>query len=53
MLPRERVLATLAHREPDRIPWGEHLTDFNVYEAFLGRPSLVNAHFHQQKASVR
>ena len=50
MLPRERVFTTLDHREPDRIPWGEHLIDYNIYEAILGRPSLVNSHFFQQKA---
>ena len=50
MLPRERVFTTLDHREPDRIPWGEHLIDYNIYEAILGRPSLVNSHFYQQKA---
>ncbi len=50
MLPRERVLTTMDHREPDRIPWGEHLIDFNIYEAFLGRKSFVNSHFYQQQA---
>ena len=50
MLPRERVYAALDHEEPDRIPWGEHLIDFNIYEEFLGRKSLVNSHFFQQKA---
>jgi uroporphyrinogen decarboxylase len=50
MLPRERVFKTLDHEEPDRIPWGEHLIDFNVYEAFLGRRSLVNSHYHEQVA---
>lgn len=50
MLPRERVLTTLDHKEPDRIPWGEHLIDFNIYEEILGRKSFVNSHFFQQKA---
>lgn len=50
MLPRERVLTTLEHKEPDRIPWGEHLIDFNIYEDILGRKSFVNSHFYQQKA---
>ena len=27
MLPKERVFAALEHREPDRIPWGEHSVD--------------------------
>ena len=50
MLPRERVLATLNHKEPDRIPWGEHLIDYNIYEEVLGRKSYVNSHFFQQQA---
>jgi len=48
--PKERVLATLDHREPDRIPWGEHSIDYNVYEDILGRPTLVQAKFRQTKA---
>lgn len=43
MLPKERVIATLEHREPDLIPWGEHYIDYNVYEDVLGRKSLVHA----------
>ena len=45
MLQRDRVYAALDHHEPDRIPWGEHLIDFNIYEAVLGRQSYVNSHF--------
>ena len=43
MLPRERVFAALEFREPDRIPWGEHSIDYNVYEDILGRQTLVQA----------
>ena len=50
MLPRERVYAALNHQEPDRIPWGEHLIDYNIYEAFLQRKSYVNSHFYEQQA---
>ncbi len=50
MLPRERVLAALEHREPDRIPWGEHAINYNVYEDVLGRPSLVHAQFKETRA---
>ena len=50
MTPRERVLAALDHREPDRIPWGEHSIDYNVYEDILGRPTLVQAKFRQTQA---
>jgi len=48
--PKERVLAALAHREPDRIPWGEHSIDYNVYEDILGRPTLVQAKFRETLA---
>ncbi|MFW6108401.1 MAG: uroporphyrinogen decarboxylase family protein [bacterium] len=50
MTPKERVLTALAHREPDRVPWGEHSIDYNVYEAILGRPTLVQAKFRQTQA---
>ena len=50
MLPRERVFAALEHREPDRIPWGEHSIDYNVYEDILGRETLVQAKFRQTRA---
>lgn len=43
MLPRERVFAALEHREPDRVPWGEHFIDYNVYEDVLGRETFVHA----------
>lgn len=50
MLPRERVEAALAHREPDRIPWGEHSIDCNVYEDILGRSTLVQAKMRETTA---
>lgn len=50
MLPRERVLAALEHREPDRIPWGEHFIDYNVYEDFLGRETFVHAKMKETQA---
>jgi len=50
MLPRERVFAALEHREPDRIPWGEHFINFNVFQDILGRESLVHAQFRETKA---
>jgi uroporphyrinogen decarboxylase len=50
MLPRERVFAALEHREPDRIPWGEHSIDYNVYEDILGRKTLVQAKMRQTQA---
>ncbi len=50
MLPRERVYAALENREPDRVPWGEHSIDYNVYETILGRPSLVQAKMRETQA---
>ncbi|MDY6913046.1 MAG: uroporphyrinogen decarboxylase family protein [Planctomycetota bacterium] len=50
MLPRERVFAALEHREPDRIPWGEHSINYNVYEDILGRESFVQAQFKETQA---
>jgi len=50
MLPRERVFAALEHREGDRIPWGEHSIDYNVYEDILGRPTLDQAKFRTTTA---
>ena len=50
MLPRERVIAALEHRESDRIPWGEHSINYNVYEDILGRPSFVQGQFKETRA---
>ena len=50
MLPRERVIAALEDREPDRIPWGEHSIDYNVYEDVLGRESFVQGKMKQTQA---
>ncbi len=50
MLPRERVLKTLAHQEPDLVPWGEHFVDYDVYEYILGRPTLMHAKFRETQA---
>ena len=40
MTPKERVIAALAHREPDRVPTGEFATDHSVIAQALGRPTL-------------
>jgi len=50
MTPKERVYAALEHREPDRIPWGEHSVDHNVYEDILGRETLVQGKIRTTKA---
>jgi uroporphyrinogen decarboxylase len=50
MLPRERVFAALEHREPDRVPWGEHSINYNVYEDILGRKSFVQGQIWETQA---
>ena len=50
MLPRERVLKTLQHQEPEPGPWGEPGVDYKVYEALLGRPTLLHAKFRETQA---
>lgn len=50
MLPRERVFTALEHREPDRIPWGEHSIDYNVYEDILGHETFVQAKMKETQA---
>ncbi|MBU4211378.1 MAG: hypothetical protein KKD33_02205 [Verrucomicrobia bacterium] len=50
MLPRERVLKSLKHQEPDLIPWGEHSIDYPVYEDILGRSTYVQAKFRATQA---
>ncbi len=50
MLPKERVIAALEHKEPDRVPWGEHSVDYNVYEDILGRASFVQAKMKETQA---
>jgi len=50
MLPRERVLKTLEHKEPDIVPWGEHWIDYNIYEDILGRKTFVHAKMKETKA---
>ncbi len=47
---RERVICTLNHQEPDKIPWGEHWADYNVYEDILGRKTFVHAKMKETKA---
>lgn len=49
MLPRQRVLTTLNHEEPDLVPWGEHSIDYNTYEMTLGRKTWVHAKFRETK----
>ncbi|MGQ9732065.1 MAG: uroporphyrinogen decarboxylase family protein [Candidatus Zipacnadales bacterium] len=41
MTPKERVLTTLRHEEPDRVPLGEFAIDYVVVEKILGRKSYL------------
>jgi len=41
--PKERVVAALEHREPDRVPTGEFATDHSVIDQALGRPTFWRA----------
>jgi len=50
VLPRERVLKTLKHEEPDIVPWGEHWVDYNVYEDILGRETFLHAKMKETRA---
>jgi len=43
MLPKERMIAALEHREPDRVPIGELHVDAPIVEEALGHPTLLNA----------
>ena len=39
MLPKERIIAALEHREGDRVPIGENGADWEIVERALGRPT--------------
>ena len=43
MKPRDRVIAALEHREPDRVPTGENQMDGALAEQILGHATLYNA----------
>lgn len=36
MISKQRVIAELEHREPDRVPTGEFATDYPIIEQLLG-----------------
>lgn len=50
MKPKERVIAALQHREPDRVPTGENDIDYELVEQLLGRPTLYNARWKERTA---
>ncbi|MBM4045545.1 MAG: hypothetical protein FJ279_10555 [Planctomycetes bacterium] len=50
MTPKQRVIAALQHREPDRVPWGEWQYDHNVVSMIIGRETFIGAKFRLTKA---
>jgi hypothetical protein len=50
MLPKSRVIATLEHRRPDRVPVGEIGVDYPTTERALGRPTLYRAKWKEYQA---
>ena len=50
MLPKERVIAALEFRRPDRIPVGETGVDYAITEQALGRPTLYRAKWKEYTA---
>jgi len=50
MLPKERVVCALQHREPDRVPTGEIGVDYTITEQALGRPTLYRAKWKEYQA---
>lgn len=50
MTPKERMIAALNHREPDRVPTGENLVDGKLTEEILGRPVLYNSGWQELEA---
>ena len=50
MKSRDRVIAALAHEEPDRVPTGENAVDFELVERILGHPTLYNSRWREKQA---
>jgi hypothetical protein len=50
MLPKERVIAALEFKTPDRIPIGETGVDYPITEQALGRPTLYRAKWKEYTA---
>ena len=50
MRSKERVIAALEHREPDRVPIGEMAIDFELTEIALGRPTLYRSKWAEYMA---
>ena len=59
MTSKQRVLATLAHEEPDRVPMGEFAIDYAIIEKLFGRKSyhrgklqLIEAYWEGRRDEV-
>ena len=50
MLPKERVIAALEHREADRVPVGEIVADWEITEAALGRQTYAHSKWREWTA---
>ncbi len=50
MLPKERVIAALEFKTPDRIPIAETGVDYPITEAALGRPTLYRGKWKEYTA---
>ena len=50
VLPKERVIAAIHHREPDRVPVGENDVDYVVAERIIGHPTLYNSRWRERQA---
>ena len=50
MKPKDRVIAALEHREPDRVPTGENQVDERLVEQVLGRPVLCHGGWRELEA---
>ena len=49
MLPRERIIAQLNHKESDKVPMGENHIHHSLLEHYLGRPVLHGNGFEELK----
>jgi uroporphyrinogen-III decarboxylase len=50
MLPKERMIAALEHREADRVPVGELASDFEMTERILGRKTYYRSKWREYVA---
>ena len=50
MTPKQRMLATLNHTEPDRVPTGENDVDYELVEKLLGHQTLYNSRWREREA---